>query len=328
MGFLNFVMALSPIIVVLVGILGFRQSARRVAPVALIWTLVLAFTYFNVTGATFKENVAVYDALLWKGIKEGLKIVLMVFGAFVILNLLRDTGAIDEVKGAIARISDDRRVQVVIIGMMLPIFLEGAAGAGSPAAIAAPFLVALGFDPVTSIALALLGDATPCSWGGAGLTTINGGAALVDAGVDMLTLANNHMLDGWFDGLMAEIANVEKVGLKHVGANRSAEEKNTPVVYEINGIKVGTVIGQKLDNENYDAEVKLSIAPNVKLPKDSAAVIASNGLMGNKFIKIEPGKSKELLQNGDEITNTKDFKTLEDLVGEVIFMVTGNDKQN
>ena len=181
MSFFNFVMALSPIVVVLVGILGFRQSAKRVAPVALLWTLLLAFTYFNVTGASFKDNVAVYDALLWKGIKEGLKIVLMVFGAFVILNLLRDTGAIDEVKGAIARISDDRRVQVVIIGMMLPIFLEGAAGAGSPAAIAAPFLVALGFDPVTSIALALLGDATPCSWGGAGLTTINGGVALNSA---------------------------------------------------------------------------------------------------------------------------------------------------
>ena len=148
----------------------------------------LAFTYFNITGASFKENVAVYDALLWKGIKEGLKIVLMVFGAFVILNLLRDTGAINEVKGAIARISDDRRVQVVIVGMMLPIFLEGAAGAGSPAAIAAPFLVALGFDPVTSIALALLGDATPCSWGGAGLTTINGGAALTDAGISTVAL--------------------------------------------------------------------------------------------------------------------------------------------
>lgn len=118
MEFLNFVMALSPIIVVLVGILRFRQSAKKVAPVALIWTLVLAFTYFNITGASFKENVAVYDALLWKGIKEGLKIVLMVFGAFVILNLLRDTGAINEVKGAIARISDDRRVQVVIVGMM------------------------------------------------------------------------------------------------------------------------------------------------------------------------------------------------------------------
>ena len=62
MSFFNFVMALSPIVVVLVGILGFRQSAKRVAPVALLWTLLLAFTYFNVSGASFKDNVAVYDA--------------------------------------------------------------------------------------------------------------------------------------------------------------------------------------------------------------------------------------------------------------------------
>ena len=57
MSFFNFVMALSPIVVVLVGILGFRQSAKRVAPVALLWTLLLAFTYFNVSGASFKDNV-------------------------------------------------------------------------------------------------------------------------------------------------------------------------------------------------------------------------------------------------------------------------------
>lgn len=45
MNILNFVMALSPIVVVLVGILAFHQSAKRVAPIALVWTLVLAFTY-------------------------------------------------------------------------------------------------------------------------------------------------------------------------------------------------------------------------------------------------------------------------------------------
>lgn len=111
MEFLNFVMALSPIVVVLVGILAFHQSAKKVAPIALVWTLILAFTYFNVTGATFKENVATYDSLVWKGLKEGLKIVLMVFGAFVILNLLRETGAIEDVKSTIARISVDRRVR-------------------------------------------------------------------------------------------------------------------------------------------------------------------------------------------------------------------------
>jgi phospholipid/cholesterol/gamma-HCH transport system substrate-binding protein len=93
----------------------------------------------------------------------------------------------------------------------------------------------------------------------------------------------------------------------------------------INGIKIGTVVGQHLDSENYDAEIKMSIASDVKLPKDSVAMISSNGLMGNKFIKIDPGKSKELLVDGDVVSNTKDFKTLEDMVGEVIFMVTGND---
>lgn len=93
----------------------------------------------------------------------------------------------------------------------------------------------------------------------------------------------------------------------------------------INGIKVGTVTSQKLNTDDYDAEIKMSISPEIKLPQDSSAIIAGSGLMGNKFVKIEPGKSAETLKNGDEITHTKDFKTLEDMVGEVIFMATGHD---
>ena len=92
----------------------------------------------------------------------------------------------------------------------------------------------------------------------------------------------------------------------------------------INGIKVGTVVGQHLDDENFEAEVKMSLSSNIKLPKDSTAIIVGDGLIGDKFIKIEPGKSKEYLTEGDVIANTKDFKTLEDLVGEIIFMVTDN----
>ena len=196
MELVNFVAALSPILVVLVGILFFKQSAKKVAPLGLLWTLVLAFTYFNVGDLSFKENVVLCDALIWKGLKESLKIALMVFAAFVILNMLRKTGAIDDVKNTIAKVSDDKRVQVVVIGMMLTIFLEGAAGAGAPAAITAPFLVALGYNPISAIAIALLGDATPCSWGGAGLTTINGGASLVEAGLS--TTALNSAMVGRF----------------------------------------------------------------------------------------------------------------------------------
>ena len=90
----------------------------------------------------------------------------------------------------------------------------------------------------------------------------------------------------------------------------------------INGIKVGTVTSQKLNDEDYTVNVTFSIASDLRLPKDSTVAIVSDGLMGNKFVKIEPGKAKEYLQEGDSFSKTKDFKTLEDMVGEIIFMVT------
>ena len=93
----------------------------------------------------------------------------------------------------------------------------------------------------------------------------------------------------------------------------------------INGIKIGTVINQKLDTQDYTAKVDMSIASNIKLPVDSVASIVSDGLMGEKFIKIDPGTSAEVLKDGDEIEKTKDFKTIEDLVSEVVFMVAGDE---
>ncbi len=96
----------------------------------------------------------------------------------------------------------------------------------------------------------------------------------------------------------------------------------------INGIKVGTVVNQKLDNNNYMVDVVLSIASNIKLPKDSVAAIVGDGLVGDKFVKIEPGKSDEFLKDGETFANTKDFKTLEETVGEIIFMVTDNGSEN
>lgn len=94
----------------------------------------------------------------------------------------------------------------------------------------------------------------------------------------------------------------------------------------INGVKVGTVVNQKLDPEDYMVDVVMSIANNIRLPVDSEAAIVGDGLMGDKFIKLEPGKAGEYLTNGDTLANTKDFKTLEDMVGEIIFMVTDNGK--
>jgi len=96
----------------------------------------------------------------------------------------------------------------------------------------------------------------------------------------------------------------------------------------INGIKVGTVTAQKLNNEDYTVNVQFSISADTLLPVDSTVMIMGDGLMGDKFVKIEPGTSKEYLKDGDKFTKTKDFKSLEDMVGEIIFMVTDSGDKN
>lgn len=91
----------------------------------------------------------------------------------------------------------------------------------------------------------------------------------------------------------------------------------------INGIKVGTVVGQRLDNKTFEAVVVMSIDPAIELPADSVAAIASEGLMGGMYVRLEPGKAAQMLASGGTIENTRDYKSLEELVGEIIFTATG-----
>lgn len=91
----------------------------------------------------------------------------------------------------------------------------------------------------------------------------------------------------------------------------------------ISGIKVGTVIDHNLDPESYDARVRMTITREVKLPVDTVASIASEGLLGGKYVRLEPGTDKSYIKDGGTITKTKDFRSLEDQVGEIIFLATG-----
>ena len=74
-----------------------------------------------------------------------------------------------------------------------------------------------------------------------------------DCGIDFFTLANNHMLDRWFDGMVNDVNLMEKYGFDYVGAYRTREERNTPTVYDVNGIKIGFVAYTHTTNtmENY-----------------------------------------------------------------------------
>jgi len=94
----------------------------------------------------------------------------------------------------------------------------------------------------------------------------------------------------------------------------------------INGIKVGTVTGQAIDQNTYNALVKFSLAPTIHLPKDTVASIDSDGLLGSKFLKLAPGHSAEKIPEGGAIETTKNFESLEETVGKIIFLATDNGK--
>ena len=93
----------------------------------------------------------------------------------------------------------------------------------------------------------------------------------------------------------------------------------------INGIKVGSVTKIDLNTKTYMADIELTIKEAVKLPKDTVASIVDSGIMGDKYVRLEPGKSTDELRAKDVLANTKSYKSLEDNVREFIFLSTKDD---
>lgn len=85
------------------------------------------------------------------------------------------------------------------------------------------------------------------------------------------------------------------------------------------GIKVGTISGLRVDPESYRAEAKLQILPTIKLPEDTAAKIASDGLLGSKFLALEPGGADDMIKPGGRIKITQGSINLEELLGKYVF---------
>ena len=94
----------------------------------------------------------------------------------------------------------------------------------------------------------------------------------------------------------------------------------------IGGIKVGVIEELTLDPQTYKAIAKLRISNDVKLPKDSSAAVQSTGLIGDKFIAIEPGGDEENLGDGDKIAFTQPSVSLEEMIGKFVFSGGGADK--
>lgn len=167
MTFLDFIAALMPVIAVFGLLVVLRWPAMKAMPAGLVLTALSAWWIWEIPAIRIA-------AACIEGLFAALSILWIVFGAILLLKTLTVSRAMDRIRAGFTAISPDRRVQVIIITWLFGAFLEGAAGFGTPAALGAPLLVALGFPALPAVVLALVANSSPVSFGAVGTPVIIG----------------------------------------------------------------------------------------------------------------------------------------------------------
>ncbi|MCH6233171.1 L-lactate permease [Cognataquiflexum rubidum] len=160
-------LALLPILTVAILLVGFRMPAKYSMPIGFLLTAVIA-------KLAWKLSILDIIASSIQGLFITFDILYIVFGAIFLLTLLNYSGAIKVIRNGFSGISEDRRVQVVIIVWLFGSFIEGAAGFGTPAAIVAPLLLAMGFPAMAAVMLGLMVQSTPVTFGAVGTPILVG----------------------------------------------------------------------------------------------------------------------------------------------------------
>ena len=96
----------------------------------------------------------------------------------------------------------------------------------------------------------------------------------------------------------------------------------------VGGIKVGVIEKLDLDPKTYQAVATMRVDDAVKLPKDSSAAIESSGLLGDKFVTLQPGGDEAMMNDGDRITITQSSVSIEELIGKFVFSGGGAEKED
>lgn len=191
--------AFSPIVVAAILLVGLNWPAKKAMPVAFGLTVIIALFAWDM-------SVTRVLASVFQGFGITVSVLWIVFGAIFLLNTLKHTGAITTIRNGFTDISPDRRVQAIIIAWCFGSFIEGASGFGTPAAIAAPLLVAIGFPALAAVLMGMMIQSTPVSFGAVGTPIIVG----VNKGLDTHNITESLVSHGasWDMYLQQITANV------------------------------------------------------------------------------------------------------------------------
>ncbi|SEL68287.1 L-lactate permease [Halomonas daqiaonensis] len=198
-------LAFVPLVLAGVLLIGFRLPARTAMPVvfvvsALIALLAWQMSFTRVLASTI-QGLILTVAILW-----------IIFGAILLLNTLKHSGGIKAIRNGFSGISPDRRVQALIVAWLFGCFIEGASGFGTPAAVAAPLMVALGFPALAAVVVGMMIQSTPVSFGAAGTPIVVGVTGGVDRiGITELLEAGGATWQDYYHLIGAEVAVVHGI---------------------------------------------------------------------------------------------------------------------
>ena len=159
--------ALLPILVALVLMVGMNWPSTRAMPLAFLTCVLGAVGAWNLP-------VGYIAALSVQGVITAIGVLIIVFGAIIILYTLKYSGGMETIQYGMQNISRDKRIQAIIIGYMFAAFIEGAAGFGTPAALAAPLLLSLGYPPLAAAVICLVFNSFCVSFGAVGTPILFG----------------------------------------------------------------------------------------------------------------------------------------------------------
>lgn len=167
-------LAALPILTILVLMLGVHWSAARAGAVGLVVALLLAWVTFGYGQRIYSEIGMVFATVgaLSEAVITAATILWIIIPALCLHQLQLRSGAIDTLRSAMSRLSDDPRIIALLVAWFFALFIEGAAGFGTSIALAAPFLVSVGFRPVTAVTIVLIGHSVGVSFGAVGTPII------------------------------------------------------------------------------------------------------------------------------------------------------------
>ncbi len=193
-------LAFTPLLLAGILLIGFRMAAKIAMPVVFLVTAVIALTAWEMSFSRLLAST-------FQGLIQTAGLLWIIFGAILLLNTLKHSGGITAIRNGFSGISPDRRVQALIVAWLFGCFIEGASGFGTPAAVAAPLMVALGFPALAAVVVGMMLQSTPVSFGAVGTPIVVGVSSGLDrAGITETLAAGGSSWDVFFQLITSEVA--------------------------------------------------------------------------------------------------------------------------